>query len=122
MTTPTCESCSMPIETGRYCEHCTDAEGNLQGFEERFATMTAWRREREPGLDQASAEAETLAWMASMPAWAAHPQVVSRQASIPAPTNSPAAPSASTSGSQAARSVEPPTSTVPSVPPTMRAV
>ena len=57
MTTLTCESCSMPIETGRYCVHCTDAEGNLQGFEERFAAMTTWRLEREPGLDREAAEA-----------------------------------------------------------------
>lgn len=75
MTTLTCESCSMPIETGRYCAHCTDAEGNLQGFEERFAAMTTWRLDREPGLDREAAEAETLAWMATMPAWADHPAV-----------------------------------------------
>ena len=26
-TTLTCESCGMPIETGRYCDHCTDETG-----------------------------------------------------------------------------------------------
>ena len=28
-----CESCSMPIETGRYCRYCVDASGELQPFE-----------------------------------------------------------------------------------------
>ena len=32
-TTATCESCGMPIETGRYCSHCTDETGQLQSFE-----------------------------------------------------------------------------------------
>jgi len=31
-TTPACESCGMPIETGRYCAHCTDESGQLQSF------------------------------------------------------------------------------------------
>jgi hypothetical protein len=41
-TTPTCESCGMPIETGRYCGHCTDESGQLQSFD-YMATMPAWR-------------------------------------------------------------------------------
>jgi len=27
---------SMPIESGRYCPYCTDADDKLQPFEERF--------------------------------------------------------------------------------------
>jgi len=29
----------MPIESGRYCDYCTDESGALQPFEERFARM-----------------------------------------------------------------------------------
>ena len=29
MTTTACESCGMPIESGRYCDHCTDETGVL---------------------------------------------------------------------------------------------
>ena len=36
MTTAACESCGMPIESGRYCGYCTDETGALQPFEERF--------------------------------------------------------------------------------------
>ena len=42
MTTATCESCGMPIETGRYCGFCTDENGQLQAFEERFERMIVW--------------------------------------------------------------------------------
>jgi hypothetical protein len=28
----TCESCGMPIETGRYCGYCTDETGQLQSL------------------------------------------------------------------------------------------
>ncbi len=50
MTTPTisCESCGMPIETGHYCQYCTDADGNLQDFDTRFAAMVGWQRRRAP--------------------------------------------------------------------------
>jgi hypothetical protein len=49
MTDPTsCESCGMPLETGRYCTHCTTDSGRLQPFEERFARMVAWQERRNP--------------------------------------------------------------------------
>ncbi|MBI4940735.1 MAG: hypothetical protein HY830_08310 [Actinobacteria bacterium] len=79
MTTSTgCESCGMPIETGRYCAHCTDAEGNLQAFEDRFERMVAWQARREPDAPRADLEAATLAYMATMPAWRDHPRVLAR--------------------------------------------
>ncbi len=40
-TTSSCDSCGMPIESGRYCGYCTDESGALQSFEERFARMAA---------------------------------------------------------------------------------
>jgi len=48
-TTAACESCGMPIETGRYCGYCTDETGALQSFDERFERMTAWQARRNPG-------------------------------------------------------------------------
>lgn len=78
MTTTGCESCGMPIETGRWCPHCVDADGNLQAFDERFERMVAWQARREPDADRAALEAATLAYMATMPAWRDHPRVAGR--------------------------------------------
>lgn len=78
MTTTSCESCGMPIETGRYCAHCVDAEGNLQAFDERFERMVGWQERRNPGQTRQQAEAATLEYMATMPAWREHPRVASR--------------------------------------------
>ncbi|MFN0283365.1 MAG: hypothetical protein ACKVZ6_15500 [Kineosporiaceae bacterium] len=74
-----CESCGMPIETGRYCAHCTDADGNLQAFEERFERMVAWQARREPDASRADLEAATLAYMGTLPAWRDHPRVAAAQ-------------------------------------------
>jgi hypothetical protein len=68
----------MPIESGRYCAHCTDAEGNLQAFDERFARMVGWHARRHPEQSTAELEAATPAYMATMPAWRDHPRVVGR--------------------------------------------
>ena len=70
-----CESCSMPIETGRYCAHCTDADGKLQPFDERFERMIAWQQRKTPSATRAELEQATLAFMAKMPAWRDHPRV-----------------------------------------------
>ena len=75
MTTTSCESCGMPIETGRYCPHCTGADGELQSFEERFEKMVAFQARREPDAPREELEAKTLAYMATMPAWSDHPKV-----------------------------------------------
>ena len=74
-TQQNCESCSMPIETGRYCAHCTDADGNLQPFDERFERMIAWQQRKTPSATRAELEQATLAFMARMPAWRDHPRV-----------------------------------------------
>jgi hypothetical protein len=73
-----CESCGMPIESGRYCAHCVDEHGELQAFEERFARMTAWQARSHPEQSPSEIERETLAYMSRMPAWKDHPELVSR--------------------------------------------
>ena len=82
-TTATCESCGMPIETGRYCGYCTDESGQLQAFEERFERMTAWQARRSPGTPREEIERQTLDYMATMPAWRSAPPIIClrRQAS-----------------------------------------
>ena len=74
-TSASCESCGMPIESGRYCEYCTDADGTLQPFDERFDRMVAWQARREPDASREDLEAKTLAYLATMPAWRDHPRV-----------------------------------------------
>ncbi len=70
-----CESCSMPIESGTYCQHCVSPSGELQPFEERFEKMVSWQMRQKPGLSRAQAERDTLSFMATMPAWKDHPRV-----------------------------------------------
>lgn len=69
-----CESCGMPIGNGRYCQYCVDESGQLQDFDTRFARMVDWQL-RERGGERADAERETLAYMATLPAWRDHPRV-----------------------------------------------
>ncbi len=71
-----CESCGMPIESGRYCAHCTDERGDLQPFEERFERMVAWQARRTPEASRDELEAATLRYLATMPAWREHPRVL----------------------------------------------
>ena len=71
-----CESCGMPIESGRYCPYCTDADGNLQDFDTRFATMVDWQARRNPDASRVQLEADTRAYLATMPAWRNHPKLV----------------------------------------------
>ncbi len=70
-----CESCSMPIESGRYCQYCVDDKGELQRFEERFERMISWQARKAPSASRAELEKATLAFMAKMPAWKDHPRV-----------------------------------------------
>jgi hypothetical protein len=75
-TAHACESCGMPIETGRYCDYCTDENGSLQSFDERFERMTSWQARRNPAATRQEIERQTLDYMATMPAWQGHPRVV----------------------------------------------
>ena len=75
-----CESCGMPIETGRYCGYCTDADGNLQSFDDRFERMVDWQARRTPDASRADLERATLAYMGQMPAWRDHPRITAGRA------------------------------------------
>lgn len=77
-TTSTCESCGMRIESGRYCDYCTDENGALLSFDDRFARMTAWQARRHPSASQQDIERQVLDYMATMPAWRDHPKVQAR--------------------------------------------
>jgi hypothetical protein len=68
----------MPIETGPYCQYCLGSDGKLQPFEERFERMVQWQLRQKPGTERKQAERETLAYMATMPAWKDHPRVKAR--------------------------------------------
>jgi len=71
-----CESCGMRLEVGRYCRYCVDESGQLQDFELRFERMVQWALGEDSSLSREQAQAQTLAYMARMPAWAQHPRVV----------------------------------------------
>ncbi|MGV8880808.1 MAG: hypothetical protein ACOH19_01525 [Rhodoglobus sp.] len=77
--TAKCESCGMPIESGRYCEQCTDSAGAVQDFGTRFEKMVAWQARSNPDQTREEAEASTLDYLATMPAWRDHPRVAGRQ-------------------------------------------
>ena len=76
-TNPSCDSCGMPIESGRYCTYCVDDDGNLQSFDERFERMTAWQARRSPTATREEIEQRTREYMSTMPAWRGHPQLAS---------------------------------------------
>ena len=75
MSQQSCESCGMPIDSGQYCQYCTDDAGNLQDFDTRFAAMTSWQQRSDPGASAEKVAADTLAYLATMPAWRDHPRV-----------------------------------------------
>ncbi|WP_448630679.1 hypothetical protein [Cellulomonas soli] len=77
---PHCQSCGMPVESGPYCQFCTDEQGNLQAFEERFERMVGWQARETPDAPREQIEAQTLAYMATMPAWHDHPDLLARTA------------------------------------------
>ena len=77
-TSSHCESCGMPVESGRYCSYCTDEHGNLQTFDERFDKMVTWQQGRDPQADRADLERQTLDYLATMPTWRDHPRVTGR--------------------------------------------
>jgi hypothetical protein len=80
-TNSRCESCGMPVDAGRYCEHCVDESGRLQDFDTRFARMVSCVMRKDTHLSRPEAERQTIAYMSTMPAWREHPTVVARRQS-----------------------------------------
>ena len=77
--TNACQSCSMPIESGDYCTYCVDSSGRLHSFDETLARMTQFAMRRLGVADPAAAKAQTLEFMATMPAWRDHPELARRR-------------------------------------------
>lgn len=75
MSTTQCQSCTMPIESGSYCQHCADDSGALHPFEETFERFRQWTLREEPGLSPEEVHTKVLAFMAGVPAWKDHPRV-----------------------------------------------
>ena len=75
MSHANCQSCGMPIESGRYCQYCSDGHGNLHSFDETVARMAQFWRSQDQSLSTEAARQKTLAHMATMPAWKDHPKV-----------------------------------------------
>ena len=67
-----CQSCSMTIENGTYCQYCTDENGSLFSYEETFERFVQFAMRRDPALGRQEAEARTRAFMKTMPAWRDH--------------------------------------------------
>jgi hypothetical protein len=70
-----CQSCAMPIESGKYCQYCADEKGNLHSFDESVERMAQFMSRQTPGLSPEDAQKQTLAYMAQMPAWRDHPKL-----------------------------------------------
>jgi Putative zinc ribbon domain len=80
--TATCISCGMPMNTAEehapghpesgWCRYCSQPNGDLQEFEERFARMVQWEM-RQSQVDRATAEEKTRTYMKTMPAWKDNP-------------------------------------------------
>ncbi len=74
-----CESCTMPIESGQYCQYCSDETGALKPFDDRFESMIGFVMRRDASLTRAQAEQQTLDFMAELPAWRNHPELLARR-------------------------------------------
>jgi hypothetical protein len=64
-----CESCGMPVKTGKYCEHCVDENGNLETLEVRLGKMAKAFKSQIPELTEEEALEEATEYMREMPAW-----------------------------------------------------
>ena len=74
-----CQSCGMPVEAGPYCQYCADKDGNLHSFEETVVRMSQFMKTQTPGISDEKAEATTLEYMSTMPAWRDHPGLAARR-------------------------------------------
>ncbi len=70
-----CESCSMTIESGPYCQYCSDDSGALLPFSETVARFQQWAQKNEPEIEDGAARRKTLEFMSTMPAWSQNPEL-----------------------------------------------
>ncbi len=68
----------MPVESGPYCQYCTNDRGELQPFSDRFEAMVQWTLRGGEAATREEAEDQTLTFMSSMPAWRDHPELLDR--------------------------------------------
>ncbi len=72
----TCQSCGMAIEAGPYCPYCVDEKGDLFAFKVALGRMAQFMRREKPELSEEESESSALDYMASMPAWRSHPELI----------------------------------------------
>lgn len=80
----TCISCGMPLRTeadrptghadSAWCVHCSQPDGRLQEFQERFERMVQWEMKMKKKA-RPEAETSTRAYMKTMPAWRDHAEL-----------------------------------------------
>ena len=75
MSELSCQSCTMTIESGDYCQYCAK-DGQLIPYEEIVERFTQFTLKRQPTLPREEALRQTHAFMATMPAWKDHPRVI----------------------------------------------
>ena len=75
-----CQSCTMTIESGDYCQYCTTDEGELIAYEECVERFTQFTLRRQPDLPREEAVRETHRFMSTMPAWKDHPRLAEERA------------------------------------------
>ena len=85
-STVKCVSCGMPMSGAEdhapghpespWCTHCSQPDGDLQAFDERFERMVQWEV-KVNHRDRPTAETATRAYMKTMPAWKNNPKLAS---------------------------------------------
>ena len=75
-STTSCKGCSMTIESGDYCQYCASEDGKLIPFDECLERFEQWTRRQEPGLSADDVRRKTVDFMATMPAWTEHPDLM----------------------------------------------
>lgn len=58
-----------------WCKYCSQPDGSLGLFEERFERMVQWSMQNDK-LERAAAEQATRQYMRTMPLWKDHPSLV----------------------------------------------
>ncbi len=67
-----CESCVAPLEneSDRYCQTCSDENGNLKSQDEVQQAIAFWFKSWQDGITDEQAAKRASHYMKAMPAWA----------------------------------------------------